>query len=159
MHERPSTEGGGGPYTVRSAKSIVIVWFGIFVATGAAIGLYRAHEYGPIWICVVFIAVFLTCLLMSGEMIFDQEAVTHRCRFGTFRMRWSDVREIEHGTGNLVLVGDNSRFVIASPTLWSGPEKSQAWKLLVRKIEASRIIPVPSNTADYKWHWNVRVPH
>lgn len=157
MNELLGTENGGGPYTVRSAMSIVIGWLGIFVATCVAIGLYRAHEYGPIWFCAAFVALSLIPLLMSGEMIFDHEAVTHRCRLGTFRMRWSDVREIEHGAGTLVLIGDGCRFVIGSPMFWSGPEKSQAWKLLVRKVEASRIIPVPSNTADYKWHWNVRV--
>jgi len=144
---------------VKSSMSVVIGWLGIIVATGFAIGFYRAHEYWLIWTCAGIFAFFLTPLLMSGEMIFDQEAVTHRCRLGTFRMRWTDVREIEHGAGTLVLIGEHGRFVISSPMLWSGPEKSQAWKVLVRKIEASKLIPVPSNTADYKWHWNVRVPH
>ncbi len=71
-------------------------------------------------------------------------------------MHWSDVRQIEQGPGVLVLIGDAGRLVIPVG-IWSGPEKHDAWRLLVRHIEESGIVPMPSNMAGYKWHKNVRV--
>lgn len=44
-----------------------------------------------------------------------------------------------------------------SPSLWSGKDKPAMYLYLLAELERRKIAPVPSNTADYKTHKNVRV--
>jgi hypothetical protein len=75
-----------------------------------------------------------------------------------YRMNWVDVNFVELGTGGtLVFSGRGKRFVLPPAALWSGEHKPEMYKRLVTLFESHKIIPVPSNTADYRLNKNVRI--
>jgi hypothetical protein len=134
------------------------MWLGIACII-LAIGLFSKYPvpfwaFGVIFIVVSFGVYFM---LSAGHFILTQEGVTHRNAFGTYQIFWRDVRRIEFGGGTILLRGEDSRFALVSPGMWSGRHKPDANTLLVRKIEASGIVPCPSSAADYKGHKNVKV--
>jgi hypothetical protein len=75
-----------------------------------------------------------------------------------YRISWAEVRYVEHGTGGTVVFhGDNKRFVLPPAAFWSGTHKPAMYERLVRILESKKLVPVPSNTADYRFNRNVRV--
>jgi hypothetical protein len=148
-----------GPYRVRIGGYIAVAWLCIILFSGAAIGAYSAHQFSPIWVFGAFVGLGVIILMGAGKLTFDQDSIRHQCAFGNFRMHWCDVKKIERSAaGTLILIGDKCRFIIAPPNYWSGPERLEAFTLLDQKIQALGLVPIPSRTADYKWHKNVRVP-
>jgi hypothetical protein len=114
----------------------------------------------PMWgfgVVLLTVSVGVYFMISAGHYTLNDESVTHQNAFGTYRMLWRDVRKIECGPGTIILHGEGSRFVLASPQLWSGRQKPDANTLLVRKIEASGIVPYPSNVAEFKCHKNVKL--
>ena len=74
------------------------------------------------------------------------------------KMNWSDVKTVELGSyGTLVFYGASKRFVLPPVSYWSGNEKLAMHKRLVEQFELRKIVPVSSNTADYRFNKNVRV--
>ena len=120
-----------------------------------------AKQYGPIAGFVFFVLLGAYMIVSAGRFALDQNAISHKNVFGTFRLPWSEIRQIEVGAadGTLVLHGENKRFVVAPPSMWSGSEKPAAFELLQKRIESTGITPYPSNTAGYKMHKNVRVSY
>ena len=131
---------------------------GIAFGVGCSIGSFLAKEYWPISIFAFFTLMSLYIMFSAGTFELTEDAIVHQSSFGRFCMPWREVHRIEFGTqGSLVLHGENKRFALSPPAMWSGKQKPQAFELLKRKIEESGLVPYPSNVADYKIHKNVRV--
>jgi len=145
-----------GPYRVGFMSNQVIAWPYMVLFAALALWAFHTCAYGPAWVFLGFTSVGGIILVMSGHLDIDDNSITHQCALGKFRIFWSDIRQIEQGPGVLVLIGNSGRLVVPVG-IWSGPEKHDAWRLLVRQIEKSGIVPMPSNTAGYKWHKNARV--
>ena len=149
--------GGDGPYRVGLGRRVVVAWIGMVLFVGSMIGTFLANQYrsGLLFLALAVLDAFI--LISAGDFTFDRDGVTSQCWIGTYRMLWRDVRKMETGAGVLILIGDNSRFVIAPPSGWSGAQKGDAWRLLVQEMAATGIVPSPSRTAAYKWYRNVRL--
>lgn len=117
---------------------------------------YYKHSDGAALAFAAFTALSAFLVLFSGRLIIDDDGITHRNAFGTFRMRWRDIREIEQG-GQLVLKGEHCRFVVLPTGYWSGSHRAEALALLEQKLKGTGIAFRNTRTAAYKWHWNVRV--
>ena len=138
----------------------IIAWVCMIFFLGCSLGAYFARQYWPSAFFWVFILLGLYMLISAGAFEFDDEGVSHKNLSGHYRILWCEVKRIEFGTqGSLVLHGEGKRFVLPTPSVWSGPEKPQAFELLGQKIEELGITPYPSNVADYKIHKNVKVPN
>jgi hypothetical protein len=136
----------------------IIAWVCMIFSFGCSLGAFFARQYGPSAFFWAFILMGLYMLISAGAFELDDDGVSHKNLTGHYRMIWRDVQRIEFGTqGSLVLHGEGKRFVLAAPSVWSGPEKPQAFELLGRKIKELGITPYPSNVADYKIHKNVKV--
>lgn len=136
----------------------IIAWVCIVFFLGCSLGAYFSHQYGPSLFFWVFILMGLYMLISAGSFELDEAGVRHKNLVGEYRILWREVQRIEYGTqGSLVLHGQNKRFVLAPPSVWSGLEKPQAFELLDRKINELGLTPYPSNVADYKIHKNVKV--
>jgi hypothetical protein len=125
---------------------------------GLSVAAFKAGQHWPIGF-FGFLTLFAVYMIVgAGTFELSDDAVSQQSIFGHFRMTWADIRNIERGTqGTLVFHGDNRRFVLSSPALWSGKHKPEAVTLLARKIQTLGLTPYPSNVADYKIHKNVRV--
>ncbi len=134
----------------------LIAWVCVIFFLGCSVGAYHAQQYGPSVFFWVFILMGLYMLISAGSFEFDDSGVSHKNLTGHYRMLWKNVQRIEFGRGSLVLHGENKRFVLPAPAVWSGPEKLQAFELLERKVKELGLVPYPSNVADYKVHKNVR---
>jgi hypothetical protein len=145
-----------GLYHFGLATYKVIAWIDIVLFAFCGDWAFYAHQYKPIWGFLGFVIVGFVILALSGNFEVDGESITHQCLVGRFRMLWRDVRQMEQGPGVLLLLGDKSRFVVPLGA-WSGPDRHDAWTVFTQRVEASGIVPLPSNTAGYKWHKNVRV--
>lgn len=135
----------------------ILAWVGMIFFLGCSLGAFLARQYGASALFWVFILVSFYMLLSAGTFEFDEDGVSQRNLTGHYRMAWRDIQRIELGTqGSLVLHGESKRFVLAAPSVWSGPEKPQAFELLCRKFNELGVTPYPSNVADYKSHKNVK---
>jgi hypothetical protein len=123
----------------------------------AALWTFYIHQWGPAWAFTGFAAVGFYIIAGAGRYTFNEESVTHTTLIKTYRMRWNDVTQLKQGAGVLVLVGDGCRFAIAPPGYWSGPERLEAWRLLLRKMQDTGLPMRESAAAAYKWHKNVTV--
>ncbi len=100
----------------------------------------------------------LFMMASAGDFEISEKDITHRNLFGTFKLTWLEVKEIELGTqGTIILHGEGKRFALPPPAYWSGKQKPAAFSFLQKTIENLSVICYPSNTADYKIHKNVRV--
>jgi len=136
----------------------ILAWVCMIFFFGCSVGAFISRQYWSAAIFWVFILMGLYMLASGGKFELDDDGVSHENLTGRYRMHWRDVRRIEYGIqGTLVLHGEDQRFALAPPAIWSGPEKPQAFELLNRKILELGITPYPSNVADYKTHKNVKV--
>ncbi|KQW65446.1 hypothetical protein [Methylibium sp. Root1272] len=134
-----------------------LVFVGFLVAAGFA---FTSGARWPALGFVVFSLLGIYLLVGAyGRYAVDETAVYAVTPIGWhYRMAWSEVKHVEFGTGGtLVFHGDNKRFVLPAPSFWSGEHKPATYARLVQQLENRKIIPVPSNTADYRWNKNVRV--
>lgn len=94
-----------------------------------------------------------------GQYAVEDEALYAITPFGWhYRLPWTDVRYVECGTGGtLVFHGDDKRFVLPPVAYWSGEHKPAMYERMVHIFEVRKLLPVPSNTADYRLNKNVRV--
>jgi hypothetical protein len=135
-------------------------WLGLVGFLGAA-GF--AFATGATWSPLVFL-VFASAgayLLVAayGRYAVDADALHAFTPIGwQYRMAWSEVQYVEFGTGGtLVFHGLDKRFVLPPPAFWTGRHKPAMHARLVQEIQRRGFVPVPSNTADYRWNKNVRV--
>jgi hypothetical protein len=156
MATEQTSSGRVGPYRVGLMTYKVIAWLTIILFVPLTLVAFHDHAYGPALAFLGFASAGGITLAMSGHLEIDDSSISHHCAVGKFRMLWSDIVRMEQGSGILVLIGDSRRFIIPLD-VWSGPNKHDAWQLLVQKIQESGTVPMPSNTAGYKWHKNVRV--
>jgi uncharacterized membrane protein YobD (UPF0266 family) len=116
------------------------------------------------WIasCVMAVFVLLGIYLFfagSGTVVFSEESITHRTKFGAYRIYWHEITGIEYGAqGALVLHGENKRFVMNPVNVWSGKQRRQAYELMVAKLEKTGLTAVQGHWASAKSHKNVEIP-
>ena len=153
------TNSSPSSYEVGLLSYKIIGWVCVIFFAGCAIGAFIAKQYGPISIFAFFVLMGAYMIVAAGRFALDMQFITHENIFGTFRLSWDEIKQIEIGAtdGTLVLHGENKRFVVAPPSMWSGPQKPTAFALLQKKIEGTGLTPYPSNTAAYKTHKNVRI--
>jgi hypothetical protein len=126
--------------------------------TGCAAGAFVAGQYPPITIFAFFALMGLFMLTTAGSFEISEKDITHRNHFGTFRLTWREVKEVELGTqGTIILHGEGKRFVLPPRAYWSGKQKHAAFGFLHKTIENLSLTCYSSNTADYKIHKNVRM--
>jgi hypothetical protein len=137
----------------------IIGWSCVIFFAGCSIGAFMSKQYGPISVFAFFILMGTYMILAGGHFSLNSQAITHHNIFGTYRLPWNEIEQIEVGIADdtIVLHGANKRFVVAPPSMWSGSKKTAAFALLQKKLESIGITPYPSNTAAYKVHKNVRV--
>jgi uncharacterized membrane protein YobD (UPF0266 family) len=116
------------------------------------------------WIasCVMFGFVLLGVYLFlvgSGTLVFSEESITHRTKFGVYRIYWHEITGIEYGKqGALVLHGENKRFAINPVNVWSGKQRRQAYELMESKLEKIGLTAYEGHWASAKSHKNVKIP-
>jgi hypothetical protein len=150
-----------GRFEVGTLLYKFVGWACIVFFLGCSIGAFTAKQYGPISVFAFFVLLGSYVVVSAGSYTLDDANIIHRNILGTYRISWTEVRQIEVGAtdGAIVFHGEGTRFVLASPMMWSGKQKPDAHALLTRKISASGLTPYQSNTAGYKIHKNVRVSH
>jgi hypothetical protein len=124
-----------------------------------SVGAFVAGQYWAALFFWVFILMGVYMIVVGGHYTISDDNITHRNMLGTYRIAWRDVKRVEVGAqdGSIVLHGDNKRFVLAPPAMWSGKQKPDAFTFFTNKIKRSGITPYPSSTAAYKMHKNVKV--
>ena len=146
------------PLRVSLLRLKVLGLAGIVFFGGCSVGAYLGRQYWPILGFMTFVLMSLLVLVSSGELLFDEDVVTHKAIAGTFRIRWEEVKTVEYSTfGTFVLHAEDKRFVIPSTGFWSGQDKEMAFNLFLRKLQKSGITPKLSSSAEYKIHKNVRI--
>ncbi len=142
-----------GVNSYRIIGTVCVLFFG-----GCSVGAFLSRQYPPIAIFAFFVLLGLYMIISTGNFEVSDTFVTHRNLFGTFRMSWAEVQKIELGTqGAIILHGENKRFALPTPAMWSGKQKPEAFGLFCRAIDQLGVVRYPSNTADYKIHKNVRL--
>jgi hypothetical protein len=106
-----------------------------------------------------FVALGLLMLSMASHIKLNEEAISVYSPFAEYRITWTEVEWLEVGTqGTFVFHGKGGkRLVLASASMWSGKQKPSAYEFMGNKIDTLEINVVPSYTADYKIHKNVKV--
>jgi hypothetical protein len=151
-------EAFSNPLKVSLLRLKVVGLAGIVFFGGCSVGAYLGRQYWPILVFTIFVLMAILVLIYSGELLFDEEVLTHRAIAGTFCIRWEEVKTVEYSPmGTFVLYGEHKRFVIPSTAFWSGQYKEMAFQLFREKIEKAGITPKLSSSAEYKMHRNVRI--
>lgn len=141
--------------TVRPLGWVTLIGF-----LGAAIWALLADEPGPALGLAAFGLLGIYLLVGAYGRYAVEEDGLHAITplSWKYRMRWSEVKYVEFGTGGtLVFFGDGKRFVLPPAAFWSGEHKPDMYRRLVQLIDLHSLTPVPSNTADYRFNKNVRV--
>jgi hypothetical protein len=145
------------PYRTGLAANVGVGWACVLFSGANAVVALRVHQYGPALGIAAFGALGVLLVLSSGHYIFDHDAVTHECGFGTFRMRWRDITRIESTNWKLILIGADDRFALATANQWSGPDKADATVFLASKLDGLPLTRARSPLATFKWHRKVRI--
>ena len=96
----------------------------IVLCAEAGVAAFITKQYGPIAAFAFFVLLGVYLIISAGSFALDDECVSLQNAFGLFRMHWQEVRKVGVGTqGTIVLHGNGKRFVLAPPSLWSGPDK------------------------------------
>jgi hypothetical protein len=137
-------------------------WLGVAFFSACAVLAVRADQPWPAVGFIPFIA--LGAYLIYGgydrHTVDATALVTDSPLRQRYRLLWSEVERVEVGTGGtLVFHGHGKRFVLPPPSMWSGPDKPAIFRVLVHELEARKLVPVPSSTADYKTNKHVRFDH
>jgi hypothetical protein len=135
-------------------------WLAMIVLLALGTWAFQQRAYGPaiFFVAFSFVGAYMVYGSHAKFSVNDQflEAVSPLGAF--YQLRWSDVAWVEVGTGGtLVFHAAAAHFVLPPPAFWSGPNKPTVYSALVAGLESRKLIPVPSNTADYKFNRNVRV--
>ncbi len=133
----------------------------VFVAflAGAGFALHAGEPWPALGLfCFSLLGVYVL-VGAYGRYAVEEDALDAVTPIGWhYRMPWAEVRYVEYGTGGtFVFHGDDKRFVLPPAAIWSGAHKPGMYERLVRTLEGRKLIPVPSNTADYRFNKNVRV--
>ncbi len=135
-------------------------WICIVIFSAGSILAFRAGQLKPALAFISFIALGVYVLYASySRHSVDTLAIASFSPLGAHhRILWSEVKWVEFGTGGtIVFYGEDKRFVLPTPSFWSGSFKPTMYRLLIDELEARKIVAVPSNTADYKTNKNVRL--
>jgi hypothetical protein len=127
--------------------------------SGGSILAFRAGQPWPALSFILFIALGAYLLYASySRYSVDNLAVTSFSSRGERSgILWSEVKWVELGTsGTLVFHGEHKRFVLPTPSLWSGPFKPEMYRLVIDELGAKKIVPVLTSFADYKVNKNAR---
>jgi hypothetical protein len=134
-------------------------WIGIILFSGGSFLAFRAGQPWPALSFVLFIALGAYVLYVSySRYSVDNLVIASISPLGErSRIFWSEVKSVELGTsGTLVFHGDHKRFVLPTPSLWSGPFKPAMYRLVIDELNARKIVPVLTNFADCKVNKNAR---
>jgi len=135
-------------------------WVGLLVAAIGGGFAWRAGDVAASIGCAAFALPGLFLLVAaSARYSADDEALYGITMLGRpLRMPWAQVRRVEVGTGGtLVFVGEDARFVVPTPALWSGPHKAVLSRTIQDNVRRLRLTAVATRTADYRVSRNVRV--
>lgn len=149
-----------GPFKVGVMLYAVIGWLGVAFFTVFSISAFMSGDYWYIAILAMLLIMSVYMVMEAGYYLIDGEGISHRNKFGVYRIEWSEIDKIVVGPsdGTLVLQGKDKRFVLAAPGLWSGPQKPAAQAYLQNKLAAMGIASQPHWAAFSKTHKNVKLP-
>ena len=121
------TNSSPSSYEVGLLSYKIIGWVCVIFFAGCAIGAFMAKQYGPISIFAFFVLMGVYMIVAAGRFALDMQSIIHENIFGTFRISWNEIKQIEIGAadGTLVLHGENKRFVIAPPLCGQGRKSPQ----------------------------------
>ena len=128
----------------------LIGWAGVaFFGLSALLSLLaRSFGSSAIFAVFAFLSVFNA---LSERLELDAGGITRTAPpLGEFRIRWEDVRRVEHSPMFewIVFYGDDKRLACMGPAFWSGPDATAAVAFLRAQVR-QRSIPVRS-------HWLVQ---
>ena len=137
----------------------VIAWVCIAFFMFCFVASWRAGQSNVSPWFLIFVGMGVLMLCNASHIKFTEKTISVFSPFAEYQLAWEKIDWIEHGNqGTLVLHGQgNKRLVIPSAAMWSGAAKPSAYKFLGDQIEEREITVVPSSTAEYKIHKNVRV--
>jgi hypothetical protein len=137
----------------------ILAWVDIAFFAFCAVMSWRAGQGNVSPVFLFFGALGLLMLAMASHIKLSEEYISVFSPFAEYRMAWSEVEWLEVGTqGTFVFHGKGGkRLVLPAASMWSGKQKPDAYEFLGNQIDELRVNVVPSNTADYKIHKNVKV--
>ncbi len=137
----------------------IIAWIGIVFFMFCAIMSWLSGQGNVSPWFLPFVALGIYMLLSLSHLELNEEKIAVVAPFAKYEIRWDEVEWVETSQqGTLVFHGiRQKRLVFAPPSFWSGADKPAMYKFLVSQLEQRKLLPVPSNTADYKTQKNVRV--
>lgn len=141
---------------MRSYKIMGWVWMGI-CAAGLIFALF-SQLYLLSAGCVISAAFGAYMVLGSGSFDLDHEGIIHTSSFGTWKIRWDEISQVEVGAGEgtMVLHGNNKRFILSSPGGWDESIKDEAFAFISKQLETREIPHRSSGVAVYKIMKNTR---
>lgn len=146
-------------YSVGMLPYKIVAWLSIAFFLFAAVMSWTAGQKSVTPFFLLFVGLGVFILATVSHIKFTNEAISVFSPFSEYRMKWKEIERVEYGTqGTLVLhANPKKRLVIPPDSMWSGPEKAEAYLYMIKIIESYSVDIVSSNTADYKTQRNVKV--
>lgn len=136
-------------------------WFSIGLFLFFAALSYRDDGLSPsTFLFIGFSLLGVGCLLIGGRYEVSSHAIVQRTIWGTFRIGWDEILEVEigHNQQCFIFHGQNKRFAMAGPEYWMGRDTAEVKAMIQLEIDARRIPQRTNPRAMWKSHRNTRIP-
>lgn len=146
-----------GTHIVRLLNIRAWMWFTFVFFTAMAVLSWRTGMYWVAALHSLFAVVGAVAVVGLGSYRIEADRVWMATPVGRYGMRWDEVQAIEFDGMGIVFHGDQKRFVMLGPGMWSEQERRSTLPLLDEIIKRRNIPYRSSHRAGFTFTKNARM--